>query len=211
MSRLRCESKVVGAVQTNCYFLYDEESGECLIVDPGDEAERIIAFVKERDLKPSAILLTHGHFDHVLAVEQVRGEWNVPVYASEKERELMADSAMNVSAMFGAPVCLQADEWLADGQELTMLGQAMRCIWTPGHTSGGMCYYFPKAGILFSGDTLFQESVGRTDFPTGSTQTLIRSIREKLFSLPEAVQVYPGHGPMTSIQSERMFNPFAVD
>jgi glyoxylase-like metal-dependent hydrolase (beta-lactamase superfamily II) len=112
--------------------------------------------------------------------------------------------------MAGVSASLKADEWFYDGQELEMLGQTMRCILTPGHTKGGMCYYFPKAGMLFSGDTLFQESVGRTDFPTGSSRELIHSVREKLFVLPDAVRVYPGHGLMTTIQNERMFNPYAV-
>lgn len=101
------------------------------------------------------------------------------------------------------------DEYLEDGQEIELLGQTVRCILTPGHTIGGMCFYFPKAGILFSGDTLFQESVGRTDFPTGSMSQIIHSIREKLLILPPAVRVYPGHGMTTSIGEEKMYNPYA--
>lgn len=210
MGLLKCDYQVVGPVQTNCYFLYDEEARDCLIFDPGDEAERLLDYVKKQQLHVRAILLTHGHFDHITAAAQVRRELGVELYAAEAERELLADPAKNVSVMAGGSVSLKADQWLQDGQELTMLGQTMRCILTPGHTSGGMCYYFPKAGILFSGDTLFQESVGRTDFPTGNSRELIQSVREKLFVLPEAVRVYPGHGMMTSIRDERMLNPYAV-
>lgn len=210
MNQLCCDFKVVGPIQTNCYFLYREDTRECLIVDPGFEAEKIIDFIRSKKLVPMGILLTHGHFDHITAADTVRKELDTVIYAAEAEKELMADSVQNASAQFGAPVSLQADQWFQDGQEISVLGQTMRCILTPGHTIGGMCYYFPKAGILFSGDTLFQESVGRTDFPTGSSRQLIQSLREKLFALPEAVRVYPGHGMMTSIQNERMFNPYAT-
>jgi glyoxylase-like metal-dependent hydrolase (beta-lactamase superfamily II) len=135
----------------------------------------------------------------------------VPVYAAQAEREVLTDTDKNLSAQMGAGVTMEADYWLQDGEVIELLGQEIRCILTPGHTCGGMCYYFPKAGILFSGDTLFQESVGRTDFPTGSMSTLIRSVREKLFGLPKAVRVYPGHGMMTSIENEVMYNPYAVE
>lgn len=211
MSRLICKFIVLGPVQTNCYFLYREDTKDCVIVDPGDEPERIYKFLEDNDLTPVAVLLTHGHFDHILAVEPLRNKYGISVYAAEAERETLKDKAVNLSTQMGTMLSLEADYWLSDGEEMELLGQTMRCILTPGHTVGGMCYYFPKAGVLFSGDTLFQESVGRTDFPGGSMSQLIQSIREKLFVLPDAVQVYPGHGLMTSIKSEKMFNPFAVE
>ena len=211
MSLLKCDFRVVGPIQTNCYFLYREDTKECLIIDPGYEADKIEAYVQKKQLHVAGILLTHGHFDHITAADEVRKKFQTKIYASGKEKELMADPRMNVSVMMGDSVSLKADVWLEDGQELEMLGETMRCILTPGHTGGGMCFYFPKAGMLFSGDTLFQESVGRTDFPGGSMSEIVRSIREKLFVLPDAVQVYPGHGLMTSIKNEKMFNPFAVE
>lgn len=211
MSRLICESMVVGPVQTNCFFLYREDDKNCVIVDPGEEAERIFQFIEEKGLKPQAILLTHGHFDHIMAAEAVKKKYAILIYAAEAEKRTLADSAINLSVQMRQPVSMEADVWLKDGEELELLGQVVRCLLTPGHTEGGMCYYFPSAGVLFSGDTLFQESVGRTDFPMGSMSALIRSIREKLFVLPEAVQVYSGHGPKTSIQNEKMFNPFAAE
>ena len=210
MSLLKCDFRVVGPIQTNCYFLYREDTKECLIIDPGYEADKIEAYVQKKQLHVAGILLTHGHFDHITAADEVRKKFQTKIYASGKEKELMADPRMNVSVMMGDSVSLKADVWLEDGQELEMLGETMRCILTPGHTGGGMCFYFPKACMLFSGDTLFQESVGRTDFPTGSSRELIHSVREKLLVLPEAVRVYPGHGLMTTIRDEQMFNPYAV-
>ncbi len=210
MSLLKCDFRVVGPIQTNCYFLYREDTKECLIIDPGYEADKIEAYVQKKQLHVAGVLLTHGHFDHITAADEVRKKFQTKIYASGKEKELMADPRMNVSVMMGDSVSLKADVWLEDGQELEMLGETMRCILTPGHTGGGMCFYFPKACMLFSGDTLFQESVGRTDFPTGSSRELIRSVREKLLVLPEAVRVYPGHGLMTTIRDEQMFNPYAV-
>ena len=190
--------------------MYREDTKECLIIDPGYEADKIEAYVQKKQLHVAGILLTHGHFDHITAADEVRKKFQTKIYASGKEKELMADPRMNVSVMMGESVSLKADVWLEDGQELEMLGETMRCILTPGHTGGGMCFYFPRACMLFSGDTLFQESVGRTDFPTGSSRELIRSVREKLLVLPEAVRVYPGHGLMTTIRDEQMFNPYAV-
>lgn len=210
MSLLKCDFRVVGPIQTNCYFLYREDTKECLIIDPGYEADKIEAYVQKKQLHVAGILLTHGHFDHITAADEVRKKFQTKIYASGKEKELMADPRMNVSVMMGESVSLKADVWLEDGQEQEMLGETMRCILTPGHTGGGMCFYFPRACMLFSGDTLFQESVGRTDFPTGSSRELIRSVREKLLVLPEAVRVYPGHGLMTTIRDEQMFNPYAV-
>ena len=210
MSDFVCDFRVVGPVQTNCFFFYDRDSGAGIVVDPGDEADKLIRYVEEKDLKLEAILLTHGHFDHIMAVEDLRKRWDVPVLASQEERTVLENPQINLSIQLGKPLSLTADRYLSDGEELELMGQRMKCILTPGHTCGGMCYYFPKQGVLFSGDTLFQESVGRSDFPTGSMSTLIRSIREKLWPLAPATKVYPGHGMMTSIESEKLYNPFAA-
>lgn len=211
MGVLRCDYRVVGPVQTNCYFLYSPETGECVIVDPGDEAEKIIRYLQSKELAPVAILLTHGHFDHIGAVEELREKYKIKVYAADKERETLEDDEINRSSFFlRESMSITADEWLSDGDEITLLGQTVKCILTPGHTVGGMCFYFPKEMILFSGDTLFQESVGRTDFPGGSMKTLIDSIRNKIFTLPDEVRVFPGHGLTTSVGDEKMYNPFAV-
>lgn len=210
MGKLMCDFRVVGPVQTNCYFISDEETRDCVVVDPGAEAKNLLAYIEKKGFQVKAILLTHGHFDHILAVDSLKEALKVPVYAAEAEKEVLLDADKNLSIQMGSSVTVDADKWLKDGECIELLGQEVRCILTPGHTCGGMCYYFPKAGILFSGDTLFQESVGRTDFPTGSMSTLIRSVREKLFVLPRAVRVYPGHGMMTSIENEAMYNPYAA-
>lgn len=209
---LVCDFKMVGMVQTNCYILYNEETKKGIIVDPGDDAEKLMSYIDKKELQIEAILLTHGHFDHIMAVPELKKRFGVPVYASEAEREVLGNPDANLSLyMGGRGISLEADNYLKDGETLTLLGEEVRCILTPGHTVGGMCYYFPKSGILFSGDTLFQESVGRTDFPGGSMKELVRSIREKLFPLAPATKVYPGHGLTTTIEIEKMFNPFAVE
>lgn len=210
MGKFVCDFRVVGPVQTNCYFYYDENTREGIVVDPGDEPEKIRGYVEKKELKIQGILLTHGHFDHIMAVEELKKEWNVPVYAAAEERRVLENPQLNLSVQIGKPVSLSVDYYLKDGEEVELLGEKMKCILTPGHTCGGMCYYFPRQGILFSGDTLFQESVGRTDFPTGSMSTLIRSIREKILVLAPATKVCPGHGMMTSIENEKMYNPYAA-
>lgn len=213
MSSLVCDFRVVGPVQTNCYFLYDENTKKGIVVDPGGEGEKLLSYIEKKELDIEAILLTHGHFDHILAVPALKKKTGAPVYASREEEEVLKDPMVNLSVQMGmtAGIQLEADRYVEDGETISLLGEEVRCILTPGHTVGGMCYYFPKAGILFSGDTLFQESVGRTDFPGGSMSSLIRSVREKLFVLAPATKVYPGHGLVTSIENEKMFNPFATD
>ncbi len=150
MSRLICKFQVVGPVQTNCYFLYREDTKDCVIVDPGDEAKRIKKFIEDQELHPVAILLTHGHFDHVMAVDSVRAAYHIPVYAAEAEKETMQDASLNLSInMGGAMLSIEADHWLKDGETITLLDQEVRCILTPGHTVGGMCFYFSKAECFF--------------------------------------------------------------
>lgn len=211
MGQKVCEYMVVGSVQTNCYFFYDKESKDCVVVDPGDDAKAIIKKIEEKEWKVQAILLTHGHFDHIMAAKELREALHAPVYAAKEEKQVLGNPNVNLSSQVGEAITLEADKWLEDGETISLLGQEVRCLLTPGHTAGGMCYYFPKELAIFAGDTLFEESVGRTDFPTGSMSTLIRSIRKKLFVLPEEARVFPGHGMMTTIKHEKMFNPFAVE
>lgn len=210
MYNLKCDWKVVGAVQTNCYFVYNPDTSECIIIDPGAEAQMLQEYIKTKKLKPVAILLTHGHFDHIGAVTMFRNKYGIKVYAARAERETLESPDINLSNQMGTSIIIEADEWLDDGQEIELIGEKIRCLLTPGHTEGGMCFYFTGSGMLFSGDTLFEQSVGRTDFPGGSMRQIIQSIRSKLFVLPDHIKVYPGHGMTTSIGSEKMLNPYAT-
>lgn len=220
MSEMKIGRMVLGACGTNTYFLYREGENKAIVIDPADTGERIYASLFKNDLKVEGILLTHGHFDHIWGVKALKGAVNrertekglepIRVYALEQERELLGNARMNVSEQAGRAYTLEADEYLRDGQEITIADMTCRVIATPGHTAGGCCYYFEEAGLLISGDTLFQESVGRTDFPTGSMSQLVRSIKDKLFVLPEDTRVYPGHGASTTIGYEKENNPFCV-
>lgn len=197
---------VLGNVRTNCYLVFLPESRNAVIIDPADDAERIIAKIEEYSLVPQAILLTHGHFDHILAVEDIRSKYGISVGVLKEEEDLLSDSWKNVSSKFMLPYGIEADEFYRDGQILPYLDGLFHVIATPGHTSGSCCYYAERERTLFSGDTLFRESVGRTDLPTGNETVLWKSINEKLFTLPGRVVVYPGHGLETTILREKQFH-----
>ena len=195
---------------TNCYLIHQdtENASEVIIIDPADRGEYIYEKITEKGLKVAAIFLTHGHFDHLLGANKLRDLSGAKIYANALEKEICENPSKNISIEVGEPCSVKADEYLNDGDEITVAGFNIRMITTPGHTAGSCCYYFPDEGILLSGDTLFQESVGRTDFPTGSMPTLVKSIREKLFTLADETKVYPGHGEPTSISNEKEYNPF---
>ena len=178
-----------------------------MIVDPGDQAEDISMRCRMLGVVPKAILLTHGHFDHMMAAGKLKEEFHIPIYAAEKEVPLLADARANLSAMWARPVCIKPDCLVKEGDELDICGFSITVIETPGHTIGGVCFYIPEEEVLLSGDTLFCGSFGRTDFPTGSMSVLARSIREKLFQLPDVTQVYPGHESSTTIGYEKRYNP----
>ena len=163
----------------------------------------------DEGLRLKAVLLTHGHGDHILAVNDLKKTFGIPVYAAADEESLLRDPDRNLSAsLFGCPVTVGPDVLLRDGETFEAAGISLRMLLTPGHTPGSCCYYSEEEKILFSGDTLFCASVGRTDFPGGSSRELLRSIREKLLVLPEDVTVYPGHGESTSIGYEKKYNPY---
>ena len=208
MGELKIGRIVMGMCQTNCYFVYEEGKDRVLLFDPADKGSYIYSALKDKGFTVGAILLTHGHFDHIWGEEEIRELSGAKVYAYEKEKELCEDASLNVSKGAGRACVVKADQYVKDGGEITEAGITCRLLATPGHTSGSCCYYFEADKILISGDTLFQESVGRTDLPTGSMGTLVRSVKDKLFPLPDEVKVYPGHGEATTIGHEKKYNPF---
>ena len=208
MAPLKVEQYVVGPVQTNCYFAVNDETKEMILIDPGANADRLIQIIEEEKLNPVAILLTHGHFDHAGGAAEVAAHFGIKVYAEEHERETLDDPKLNLSGWTGAETTYHADVFLKDEQEFDLAGFHIRVLITPGHTVGGCCYYFAYQDALFSGDTLFAQSVGRTDFPKGSASALIRGIKEKLLPLPDEVTVYTGHNDTTTIGTERRYNPY---
>ncbi len=200
---------VVGPVMTNCYFVTNKDTKETIIVDPGDEAKLLTDRITLGELKPVAILLTHGHFDHVGAVEGLKEEFGIPVYAGEHEFDTIKDPHINRSGFFDrVPTVYSADIPLKDEEVIELAGFTIKVLFTPGHTPGGVCYYFPDENVLFSGDTLFYNSVGRTDFPLSSGEALIKGIKEKLMTLDDSVIVLTGHDASTTIGEERMHNPY---
>ena len=206
--KFEMQSMVLGMVGTNCYLLINSDTRETVIFDPGDEGGRIVRYLDREGLKPAAVLLTHGHFDHIMGVPELVSRYGLPVYIHEAEAPLMADPALNACAMIGASVSLKADRLVKDEDVLSLAQATIRVLYTPGHTRGGVSYYIEDLRAVVCGDTLFEGSVGRTDLPTGSMGTLVRSIREKLFVLDDDVTVLPGHGGQTTIGWEKQHNPF---
>ena len=208
MGQIEIKSMTLGMVATNCYLIINKENKEALLVDPADNALRISNVIEENGCTLKAILLTHGHFDHIMALNDLKKRYNVPVYAHEEEEDVLKQSSLNLSGSIGQIYTTQADVYVKDGEHLKLAGLDVIVLYTPGHTKGGVCYYFPEETVLMSGDTLFHCSIGRTDFPTGSMSQLVRSVKEQLFVLPDDVQVYPGHDSVTSIGYEKQYNPF---
>ena len=221
MSDLKIGRMVLGTCSTNTYFIYREGAEECVVIDPADYGRQIFANLKKNGLRTVGILLTHGHFDHIWGVEGLRAAANevaenhgfekVLVYACEAERELLGSARKNVSEDAGRACAVDADVYVKDGEKIEVAGISCKLIATPGHTEGGCCFYFEEADFCVCGDTIFQESVGRTDLPTGSMGTLVRSIKEKLFVLPEKTKLYPGHGDSTTVGHEKKYNPFCAE
>lgn len=205
---MKIDSILLQICGTNCYMV-SNDSLECLIIDPGSEGERICHTVEAKGYKPVAVLLTHGHFDHAQDAAMVADHFGVKIYAYQKEQATLEDSNINLSgAMFGRPMSYRADIYLKDQQEIDLAGFHIRCLFTPGHTPGGCCYYLGYQGVCFTGDTLFAGSVGRTDFPGGSMSQLVEGIKSQLLTLPEDTICYPGHGEATTIAEERIYNPY---
>ena len=209
MAEIRIQSMVTGMVATNVFFVQNAETKEMLIIDPADDAAAIRRRVSAMEGKPVAILLTHGHYDHMLAAEAIRDAYGIPVYIEEDDEKVLEDARYNLSGMWSVPYTMKADRLVKDGDVLHLAGLEIHVILTPGHTWGSCCFYLPEEKVLFSGDTLFCGSYGRTDFPTSSARDMAESVHRLLRELPEDTEVYPGHEAFTTIGDEKMFNPLA--
>jgi len=198
----------VGFAQTNAYICYDDISRKGILIDPGADADKIRGQINKHGITITAILITHGHLDHIGAVDELRNALKVATYTSKKEAMLANDQNLNGTAVFRMPpINATIDHFLNEDEEIDQAHGCgkIRVLSTPGHTHGHLSFYLPDADILFSGDCLFRESYGRYDLPTGDFQVLRQSLM-KLFALPEQTIVYPGHGPSTTIEYEKINN-----
>jgi len=194
----------------NTYYIYNEEN--LLIVDPGSDLSTILAKIEQTGKTPKAILLTHAHFDHIMSVDALREQFpGIPVYVSAKEADWLIDPMLNLSKLGGqgdaANVSIQpADYFFEANQTLEIGGMSFKVVETPGHSIGGVSFIFDE--FVITGDALFKDSIGRWDLPTGNQAQLIEGIKKGLLTLSSSLKVYPGHGPVTTIGAEKMYNPF---
>jgi len=195
----------VGPVECNCYILSDENTNEGVIIDAGGDADLIVSSIDGLNIKH--ILCTHGHFDHLSGLTPLRQTLSAPISIHENDKELYENMQIQ-AGMFGMELSQNPtiNHFLSEDEELSFGCYKIKVIHTPGHTQGGVCFLID--GKLFSGDTLFEESIGRTDLPGGSLQQLLKSVKEKLLTLPDDTVVYPGHGEQTSIKHEKEYNPY---
>ncbi|WP_269412198.1 MBL fold metallo-hydrolase [Lentibacillus daqui] len=204
---MKLKKMSLGPLGTNCYLIFDKERG--LIIDPGGDADQVIAFLKKEGIKPVAILLTHAHFDHIGAVDELRNHYGIDVYLHDMEADWLENPQLNGSSSFiGQEIKTKGAEQSLKPGELMISGFRFQVLHTPGHSPGSVSFVFYDEKIVFGGDALFQQGIGRTDLPGGNYQQLINSIQERLYSLDDTFTVYPGHGPKTTIGEEKRLNPF---
>lgn len=201
------ENIVVGSYMVNCYLTGDSDTKEVIIIDPGFSPDQIIEAIEGNAFKPVGIVLTHGHGDHIGAVEELIAKYKIPLYVHKFDDELIrGGSSSFTKMMFGREIILKADKYLVEGDTVTVGKMEYKVHHTPGHTPGGICLVCEDA--IFSGDTLFRGSIGRTDFPGGSYEQIINSIKTKILQYPDDTRVYPGHNTSSTIGYEKKNNPF---
>lgn len=212
-SSIRVETVVDSVFEENAYIVSEQPGGACWIIDPSfpPQPERIAGVIREQGLTPTAILITHAHGDHIVGIDDIYPRYkNLDLAISAVEADFLVDARKNLSAAFGMDVTIQAapTRLLKPGDTLTLASTECRVLDVSGHSPGGLAFYFPDGGVVFTGDALFSGSIGRTDLPGASEARLLNNIRDHLLSLPDEVIVYPGHGPCTTIGQERRTNPF---
>lgn len=201
----------VGMIQEHTYFFIDDKTKHGFIVDPGDEGERILEYIKKEGFVIEKILITHGHFDHIGAVSFLKNALNVPVVIHTEGKQYLEDASLNLSGSFKGPFTLKADEYVGEGDEIVLAANPemkLRVIHVPGHTLDGVAYYAEKEEVAFVGDIIFAGGVGRSDFPGGNGALLLQGIREKIFTLPDETLICPGHGETTTVKDEKATNPY---
>ena len=197
----------VGPLQANCHIIYCTDSGEAVVVDPGAEGERIAETLRERNMKPTLILNTHGHGDHIAANGTIKEKFKIPLAIHREEAHFLTDPSANYSRYWGVDILSPpADILFGEGDRFEVGSNIITALHTPGHSPGGSSFLIEN--LMLTGDALFKMSVGRTDLPDASHKRLIQGIREKILTLPDATRVYPGHGPRTTVGEERRNNPF---
>jgi len=213
---LHIETFILGDWQTNCYVLHAKPAADstsptpCWIIDASFEPFKLIQYIKRSNLAPQAVWLTHAHVDHIAGLPDLRRHWpDIPILIHRAEREFLTDPMLNLSAFLPEPMVVpEATGTFAHGDILDAAGLKCEVRHTPGHSPGGVTFYFKSESVAIVGDTLFKDSVGRTDFPTSDQDAMFRSIREQLLSMLDDTRVLPGHGPATTIGRERRSNPF---
>jgi len=206
---MNIETISVGPLQANCFIVWDEKTREAIVIDPGDEPDRIIALIKQHNLNVKYIICTHAHFDHIGALPELKNHTGAVIGVHTFEKEIY-EGAKDMAAFFGYDIqnLPEPDIYLRDGDSLKIGELEFRVMHTPGHSPGGLCLY--GNGVIFTGDTIFAGSVGRTDFYGGSLEELKSSFK-KILSLPQHTKIFPGHGPETTVEIELKENPFSED